>query len=263
MNWRLYLDLNYENVRWAARADGQWRSNGSLDWQVAEAQTTLDPSIFMVGRILAECKKQGLSAQACDGVLQADRSGRAAGVPPALRGGLKCPVRFLENETIEMKGAALTDEFAIERVTLALAAYHLHGGPVIALEMDDLVATSVVSADGTYLGGHVGPGSTATWEGMTEVNPGLIEAYDAPLPPGPPSMMGRTTAEAMRMGLVLVIRTLALSFTGICRSSLGVPDALVVITGSEAEFNRDTVPGPVCVNPLLMFEGMRLIDGYE
>lgn len=90
-------------------------------------------------------------------------------------------------------------EVGADRVANAVAAYSLYGGPVIVVDFGTATTFDAISDKGEYLGGAIAPGveiSTHALFSLTAQVPGVEVSM-------PRSVIGRTTAESVRAGIVL------------------------------------------------------------
>ncbi len=148
-------------------------------------------------------------------------------------------------------------ELGADRLVNAVAAYHHHGGPCIVVDFGTATNVDVVSAAGEYMGGIIAPGVHTSLEALASRAARLVTVDLVP----PERLIGRSTVEAMRSGLVL--GTVAMVDGLVARVREEVGDAAVVATGglsslvtslsSEIEFHE----------PLLTLEGLRLVHSLN
>lgn len=85
-----------------------------------------------------------------------------------------------------------------DRLTNAVAAYHLYPGPSIVLDMGTATKFDVVTAAGELVGGVIAPGLQLTADALASRAAQLGQvALEAP-----PQTIGRNTVQAMQSGLV-------------------------------------------------------------
>jgi len=89
-------------------------------------------------------------------------------------------------------------EVGPDRLANAVAVHETIEGPVIVVDFGTATTFDAVTADGHYLGGAIAPGIVTSAESLFRRGALLPRvAVDAP-----PNVMGRTTEEAMRSGIV-------------------------------------------------------------
>ena len=85
-----------------------------------------------------------------------------------------------------------------DRIVNAAAAFHLHPGPSITIDMGTATKFDVVTAAGALIGGVIAPGLQLTADALFSRAAKLSQvALEAP-----PRTIGRNTVEAMQSGLV-------------------------------------------------------------
>ncbi len=85
-----------------------------------------------------------------------------------------------------------------DRLVNAVAAYHLHPGPSIVVDMGTATKFDVISAAGELVGGVIAPGLQLTADALASRAAQLGQvALEAP-----PHTIGRNTVQAMQSGLV-------------------------------------------------------------
>ncbi len=85
-----------------------------------------------------------------------------------------------------------------DRIVNAVAAYHLHPGPSITIDMGTATKFDVVTAAGELLGGVIAPGLQLTANALASRAAKLSQvALEAP-----PHTIGRNTIHAMQSGLI-------------------------------------------------------------
>jgi type III pantothenate kinase len=111
-----------------------------------------------------------------------------------------------------------------------------------------------VDARGNYVGGIIAPGLSAMTDYLHErtallprVKIRAVRRY-----------LGRSTAEAMRIGAVHGYRGLVRELIGGLRQELGAPGLPVVATGGYARLMARGLPEIRKVDPRLTLEGLRL-----
>lgn len=91
------------------------------------------------------------------------------------------------------------DEAGVDRVVNSWMGFRRYGGPLVVVDMGTATTFDVVDADGAYLGGAIAPGVRLLADSLA-----LRTARLPHIEIGPPlSVLGRTTVEALRSGIVL------------------------------------------------------------
>jgi type III pantothenate kinase len=107
----------------------------------------------------------------------------------------------LINHTLAAGIRVCTDEPAktgVDRIANAAAAFHLHPGPSIIIDMGTATKLDVVTAVGDFLGGVIAPGLGLAADALTSRAAQLNQvAFTAP-----PQTLGRNTVHAIQSGLI-------------------------------------------------------------
>lgn len=144
-----------------------------------------------------------------------------------------------------------------DRIVNAVAAYHLHPGPGIVLDMGTATKFDVVAADGRLIGGVIAPGLQLTADALAQRAARLSRvALEAPS-----HVIGRNTTHAMQSGLVFGYVCLCEGI--IQRIKQEHPDRgqpiRVMGTGGLIPMIADHTNAIDHVNPWLTLTGLRLI----
>jgi type III pantothenate kinase len=115
--------------------------------------------------------------------------------------------RYLDREPLQVSSQLETgirirtdnpEAVGADRIVNAAAAYSLHPGPSITIDMGTATKFDVVTGDGELLGGVIAPGLQLTAEALASRAAKLSQvALEAP-----PNTIGRNTIHAMQSGLV-------------------------------------------------------------
>jgi type III pantothenate kinase len=89
-------------------------------------------------------------------------------------------------------------EIGADRLVNAVAAFEKVGGPVVVVDFGTAITYDPVSAEGEYLGGIITPGVEISMEALTARAAALPRVEIAP----PRSLIGKTTVDAIRSGIV-------------------------------------------------------------
>jgi type III pantothenate kinase len=142
-----------------------------------------------------------------------------------------------------------------DRLANAVAARHYFGAPVVVVDFGTAVTFDVVDRAGNYVGGIIAPGLAA----MTD----YLHEKTALLPririQEPPSLIGRSTEEAMRIGAVHGYRGLVRGLVLELKRHLKTRRLPVVATGGYGALMAAKLPEITAVDPLLTLEGLRLV----
>lgn len=145
----------------------------------------------------------------------------------------------------------------LDRWLAVLGAYHLGRQACLVLDLGTAVTADLVSSDGVHLGGFICPGlplmrnqlNTHTRR-IRYDRESAEEALHALAEPG------RSTAEAVERGCVSMLRGFVAGQLAQARERF--PEGVeVFLTGGDADFVRDVVPGAQVV-PDLVFVGLAI-----
>ena len=162
-------------------------------------------------------------------------------VGPGLRTGM--PIR-IENPR----------ELGADRLVNAVAAHARLGGPCVVVDFGTAVTYDVVSEDGEYLGGIITPGLEVSMEALFE-RAAMVPRVDVG---EPRSLIGRSTVDAIRSGVVFGFAAQADGILRRLREQLG--DATQAIaTGGQAAAIVPFTESIDEVDDLLTLTGLRLV----
>ncbi len=145
-------------------------------------------------------------------------------------------------------------ELGADRLVNAVAAFQRYGGPSIVVDFGTATNVDVVSAAGEYMGGVIAPGVITSLEALASRAARLVTVDLVP----PERLIGRSTVEAMRSGLVLGTVAMVDGLVARARAEVG-EEAAVVATGGLAELVFPLSDEIDHHEPLLTLEGLRLI----
>ena len=219
---------------------------GELFYRELDAIELYDPHLTLTGllrwwrRTADELRLTTRTLLAESSVEPADVEGiTVASVVPSvdapLRNGLERlttgEIRFLTHRTspIELR----VDEpwsVGADRIANSFAGHALHGGPILVIDFGTATTFDLVSADGAFLGGAIAPEMHLTARALTDRAAQLPSvAVDVP-----DSVVGRTTAENLRAGIVFGFLDLVDGL--IARFRAEAPEHLKVLaTGGKGE----------------------------
>lgn len=186
-------------------------------------------------------------------------------VPPLTSAYRELALRYLDREALALGPGVRTGisiaidnprELGADRLANAVAAHRRHPGTAcIVVDFGTATNFDVVSAGAEYLGGVIAPGIETSLEALAQRAARLVKVDLA----SPTRVIGRSTAESTRAGVVLGTVAMVDGLVGRIRAELGSDRAHVIATGGLA--------GLVCRHsqaidehlPLLTLEGLRLV----
>ena len=148
-------------------------------------------------------------------------------------------------------------QLGADRIANATAALRLRGAPVVVVDLGTAITFDVVSAEGSYLGGLIAPGLQTGLEELVR-RASRLPRVDLDTPPS--KVIGRTTEEAMRSGLLWGA---AMQVDGLVRliwKELGTR-CPVIATGGQTSVIAPLMVTVNEVEPNLTLRGLRMI--YE
>lgn len=146
-------------------------------------------------------------------------------------------------------------ELGADRLVNALAAWTRFGRACIVVDFGTAITYDVVSAEGEYIGGIISPGIEISLEAlaMRAAKVPQVELGE------PRALIGKTTADAVRSGIVYGFAGQVDGIVGRLRAELGV-DAPVIATGGLAHHLVPSFTESIdAVDDLLTLEGLRLV----
>jgi type III pantothenate kinase len=156
------------------------------------------------------------------------------------------------------------EEVGMDRLANAVGGHHLYGSPLLVLGFGTAITLEFLSgpADGDprpiYRGGVIMPGiqlaADALARGTSKLP--LIDVSQ------PAQLIGRTTVESIRSGLVNGYIGAVESLVRRAREEIGI-DCHVISTGGDSERFREHMPFVDAVEPDLSLYGLRQIYGIN
>jgi type III pantothenate kinase len=146
-------------------------------------------------------------------------------------------------------------ELGADRLVNALAAWSRFRSACIVVDFGTAITYDVVSAEGEYLGGIISPGIEISLEALARraAKVPAIELGE------PRSLIGKSTADAVRSGIVYGFAGQVDGIVGRLRAELG-GDARVIATGGLAHHLVPAFTESIdAVDDLLTLDGLRLI----
>lgn len=146
------------------------------------------------------------------------------------------------------------EKIGADRLANATAAVVQEKFPAIVIDFGTAVTFDVISADASYLGGVIAPG-TASLRDYLHKKTALLPAIQLE---EPTSAIGRSTAEAMQIGAVIGYRGLIREILAAIRSELdGTP--AILATGGDAALIAKGLPEIEEIDPDLTMKGIQAI----
>jgi type III pantothenate kinase len=144
-----------------------------------------------------------------------------------------------------------------DRLANSVACARLYGTPAIVVDFGTAVTFDVLSVAGNYVGGVIAPGMAA----FTEYLPRKTALLPRVVLREPRSVLGKSTAEAMRSGAVIGYRGLVREIlTQICQEVFPQDSTpKIIATGGDAQLVGSHLPLFDVINQKLTLEGLRLI----
>ena len=145
-------------------------------------------------------------------------------------------------------------EVGPDRIMNAVAARDRYGAPAIVVDFGTSTNFDVVSAAGEFIGGVLAPGIEISMDALFARAARLVKVDYAE----PPSVIGKSTAAALRSGLVYGFAGQVDGIVAAIRRELGA-DAPVIATGGLAELIAPHTSSVSKIDPTLTLEGLRLV----
>ena len=145
-------------------------------------------------------------------------------------------------------------ELGADRLVNAVAAHDRLGGPCVSVDFGTAITYDVVSAAGEYLGGIISPGIEISMEALTERGAKLPKIDLAQ----PRSLIGKSTVDAIRSGVVYGYAGQADGIIGRLREELGA-ETRTIATGGLAEYIVPFTKSIDDVDDLLTLRGLRIL----
>ncbi len=145
-------------------------------------------------------------------------------------------------------------ELGSDRIANSVAARERFGAPVIVVDFGTSTNFDIVGPDGDFVGGVLAPGIETSMEALFSRAARLVKVDYAE----PPQVIGKTTEQALRSGLVYGFAGQVDGIVDGIRGQLGV-DAKAVATGGLADLIAPHSRTISDVQPFLTLDGLRLI----
>jgi type III pantothenate kinase len=145
-------------------------------------------------------------------------------------------------------------ELGPDRIANSVAARERFGAPVIVVDFGTSTNFDIVGPDGDFVGGVLAPGIETSMEALFSRAARLVKVDYAE----PPQVIGKTTEQALRSGLVYGFAGQVDGIVEAIRRELGV-EAKAVATGGLADLIAPHSRTVSAVEPFLTLDGLRLI----
>lgn len=148
-------------------------------------------------------------------------------------------------------------EIGADRIVDAVAAYYLHGGPVIVVDFGTATTYDLITENGAFTAGITCPGirisANALWKDTAKLPEIEIEK--------PASILAKDTITSMQAGLVYGCIGQTEYIVNKIKEESGFFNAKVVATGGLGKLIADNTDCIDLYDPMLTMEGLRII--YE
>ncbi|WP_420143233.1 type III pantothenate kinase [Sphingobium sp.] len=125
-----------------------------------------------------------------------------------------------------------------DRVVNAIAAHHLYDGDLIIIDFGTATTFDVVDYRGTYKGGIIAPGINLSLDALVAAAAKLPKIAIAP--PESRSVIGRTTVDAMQIGVFWGYVAMMEGLVARMRSEIGRPTKVISTGGLAVLFNDNS-----------------------
>ncbi len=145
-------------------------------------------------------------------------------------------------------------EVGADRIVNSVAARARYGTPVVVVDFGTSTNFDIVSADGEYLGGVIGPGLQVSMDALVAATAALRRVELTP----PRSVIGKGTVEAIQAGLLFGHAGYVDGIVDRIRSELG-SDVRIVATGGLAPTIVPHCRTVKTVDENLTLDGLRML----
>jgi type III pantothenate kinase len=225
------------------------------DWRLRSSRHASRDEVGMYLKALFQ--HAGLAASDLDGVCI------ASVVPPLTGTYVQACEQYLQNVPLVVETGVKTGvkvkvaeprSVGADRIVNACAVKEKVGGPAIVVDFGTATTFDALDEDGNYLGGAIAPG--------LEIAADSLSGRTAKLPRVelvvPPKVIGKTTIDAIRSGLVYGYVALVEGMIDRISEELG-DEPIVVATGGLATLISSLTDSIDRVEPNLTLDGLRII----
>ncbi len=224
---------------------GRWRFT-------TRRERTADEMRFEARSVLAEAQ---VAASDIHGIAVASV---VPSLHPPLDAGLRslfgCPIVWIDARTSPIR-LDVDEPWSVgaDRIVDCVAGYALYGGPLLVIDFGTAVTFDLISKDGAFLGGAIAPEMRLAADALTQRAAQLFSvALDVPQ-----SVVGRTTADNLRAGLVLGFFDLVAGVIERFRREVD-PSLRVLATGGKGELYYQNIDSIEIYDPDLTLKGLRI-----
>jgi type III pantothenate kinase len=147
-------------------------------------------------------------------------------------------------------------EIGADRLASAAAAHAQGRFPVVTVNCGTATAFTVLDAKGRLCGGVIAPGLRAQLSSLL----GATAQLPATKLHAPRRALGSSTEDAIRAGVVLnFIGGVKEIVSRLTEALPGRPEVRIILTGGNAPYLLKALPFPAEHQPLLVFEGLRMM----
>ncbi|RLE32683.1 pantothenate kinase [Candidatus Acetothermia bacterium] len=163
-------------------------------------------------------------------------------------------IRFLtpSNSPIPLR-VDQTESVGPDRIANCIAAHAIYGGPVLVLDFGTAITFDLVDQDGAFLGGAIAPEMHLAAAAMVE-RAALLHSVEL-IPPQ--SVIGKTTADNIRAGVVLGYLHLVEGLISRFKAEVGADLKVVATGGMGALFHRE-IDAIESYDPFLTLKGLTI-----
>ncbi|MHC5019238.1 MAG: type III pantothenate kinase [Planctomycetota bacterium] len=230
-------------LRWIVWADAHAESRGTAD--VEGLATGGLPAELHTA--LASGVEVALASVNPPVAAQVQAASAAAGAPCAVFGDALPNPLPISSDVTDPEG------IGVDRLLGAYAAWRLHGGPIIVVDVGTAITVNAVNADGAFAGGAIAVGPHLAAQALASGTAQLPLAPDDV----PERALGRNTAEALAAGVAIGLGGLVWALVERVREELRGRARCVATGGGLRRLRgyQDAVDG---VHPDLVLIGLRL-----
>jgi len=146
-------------------------------------------------------------------------------------------------------------QLGADRIVSAVAAYNMHGGPVIVADFGTATSFGAVSAKGEFLGGCICPGLAVAADALAS-RAARLTAVDF----DPPSrVIARNTVNGLQSGLIYGYIGQVEYLVARMRGEMGAPGCPVIATGGMAGLVAERSEAITEVDPDLTLKGLAML----
>jgi type III pantothenate kinase len=145
-------------------------------------------------------------------------------------------------------------EVGADRIVNAVAAFHLYGGPTVAVDFGTATTFDCISGQGEYLGGVIFPGIHISMEALFERASKLHRVEIA----RPRSVIGKTTTGALQSGLLYGYAGMVDAMIERIRPELGSTPRVIATGGLARRIANESALIEEVV-PFLTLDGLRIL----